>query len=187
MVVKFDTFEINPIHEGDAWKVCDLCVANEDRLKRYFPKTLEQNLNPTLSQLFVEKMIKQFEEKETFLFTLKHSDTRELAGLIYIKELDWTIKQGEFAYCIGYTFEGQGLMSKAIHQLSQHAFSILGLETLQIIAHKDNLPSVKLALNNDFKWIKTLANEFTPIGEQSLDMELYELYKQNTRKDLAGF
>ena len=32
---------------------------------------------------------------------LKH---RELAGLIYIKELDWTIKQGEFAYCLGSNF-----------------------------------------------------------------------------------
>tara|TARA_R110002049_G_scaffold118077_7_gene272036 strand:+ start:2188 stop:2745 length:558 start_codon:yes stop_codon:yes gene_type:complete len=184
MVAKFNDFEINPIHKGDAWKVCDLCVANADRLKRYFPKTLEQNLNPTLSQLFVEKMVKQFEDKETFLFTLKHSETRELAGLIYIKELDWNIKQGEFAYCIGYPFEGQGLMSKAIDKLSQHAFTNLGLETLQIIAHKDNLPSVKVALNNDFKWIKTLINEFTPIGEQPLDMELYE---QSTRKDLAGF
>lgn len=177
MVAKFNDFEINPIHNGDAWKVCDLCVANADRLKRYFPKTLEQNLNPTLSQLFVEKMAKQFEEKETFLFTLKHSETRELAGLIYIKELDWKIKQGEFAYCIGYTFEGQGLMSKAIDKLSQHAFNNLELETLQIIAHKDNFSSVKVALNNDFKWQRTLKNEFTPIVEQPLDMELYELYK----------
>jgi len=177
MVAKFNDFEINPIHKGDAWKVCDLCVANADRLKRYFPKTLEQNLNPTLSQLFVEKMVKQFEDKETFLFTLKHSETRELAGLIYIKELDWKIKQGEFAYCIGYPFEGQDLTSKAVNELSYYAFRNLGLETLQIIAHKDNLPSVKVALKNNFKWIKTLVNEFTPNGEAPLDMELYELYR----------
>ena len=177
MTAKFNGFEINPIHLGDAWKVCDFCISNADRLKRYFPKTLEQNLNPTLSQLFVEKMVKQFEENETFLFTLKHSETRELAGLIYIKELDWETKQGEFAYCIGYTFEGQGLTSKAVKMLSKHAFTDLGLETLQIIAHKDNLSSVKVALKNDFKWVKTLINEFTPIGESPLDMELYELYR----------
>lgn len=178
MVAQFDTFEINPIHEGDAWKVCDLCVSNSDRLKRYFPKTLEQNLNPTLSQLFVEKMVKEFENREVFLFTLKHSKTRELAGLIYIKELDWDKKQGEFAYCIGYTFEGQGLTSKAVSALSKYAFNDLGLETLQIISHKENLGSVKVAINNDFEWQKTLINEFTPTGEQPLDMELYELYNK---------
>jgi len=177
MIAQFDGFEINPIHSGDAWKICDLCVANADRFKRYFPKTLEQNLNPTLSQLFVDTNVKRFQNKEVFLFTLKHSETRELVGLIYIKELDWDKKQGEFAYCIGYTFEGQGLISKAVNALSKHAFNDLGLETLQIISHKDNLGSVKVAISNNFKWQKTLKNEYTPPGEQPLDMELYELYK----------
>jgi ribosomal-protein-alanine N-acetyltransferase len=177
MVTQFDGFEINPIHDGDAWKICDLMVANADRFKRYFPGTLAQNLNPTLSQLFTKKKGKQFHKKEEFLFTLKRSETRELAGLIYIKEVDLDKKQGEFAYCIGYTFEGQGLTSKAIKALSVYAFQTLGLETLQIIANKDNIPSVKVALNNNFEWQKTLKNEFTPPGEEPLDMELYELYK----------
>lgn len=177
MVAEFDGFEINPIHEGDAWKICDLMVANADRFKRFFPKTLEQNLNPTLSQLFVEKKKKAYRNKEEFLFTIKHSETRQLAGLVYIKELDWSIKQGEFAYCIGYTFEGQGLMSKSINALSNYAFEALGLKTLQIIVNKSNRSSVSVATKNDFEWIKTLKNGFTPPGEQPLDMEVYELYK----------
>ncbi|MCD2258157.1 GNAT family N-acetyltransferase [Psychroserpens luteolus] len=177
MIAQFDGFEINPIHEGDAWKTCDLMVANADRFKRYFPKTLEQNLNPTLSQFFVEKKAKQFQKKEEFLFTLKHSETRQLAGLIYIKELDWNKKQGEFAYCIGYPFKGQKLISKSINALSAYAFETLQLNTMQIIVNKNNTSSVKVAEHNGFKWIETLKNEFTPIGEQPLDMELYELYK----------
>mgnify|MGYP000398010516 CR=1 FL=1 len=87
-------------------------------VKRYFPKTLAQNLTPDLSKFFVEKKVKHFQLKEEFLFTLKNKESKELAGLIYIKELDWNKKQGEFAYCIGYTFKGQGLMIKAINKLS---------------------------------------------------------------------
>ncbi|MEN8885743.1 MAG: GNAT family protein [Winogradskyella sp.] len=177
MIAQFNGFEINAVHEGDAWKLCNFMIANTDRLKRYFPKTLEQNLNPTLSQLFVEKIVKQFENRDVFLFTLKHSETRELAGVIYIKELNWDKKQGEFAYCIGYTFKGQGLTSTAIKVLSKYAFNDLELETLQIIAHKNNLASVNVALKNNFKWQNTLKNEFTPTGEQPLDMELYELHR----------
>jgi len=177
MIAKFKMFEINPIHAGDAWKICNLMVANADRFKSYFPGTLAQNLNPTLSQLFVETKLKQFESKEEFLFTLKHSETRELVGLIYIKELDWDLKQGEFAYGIGYPFEGQGLTSKAITLLSEYAFNDLGLETLQIVAHKDNFGSVNVATKNNFTWQKTLVYEFTPVGRPPLDMELYELYK----------
>ncbi|TXE19017.1 GNAT family N-acetyltransferase [Psychroserpens burtonensis] len=177
MIAQFDGIEINAIHDRDAWKICDLMVANADRFKHYFPGTLAQNLNPTLSQLFVEKKIKQFHKKEEFLFTLTHSETRQLIGLIYIKEVNLDKKQGEFAYAIGNTFEGQGLTSMAIKRLSNYAFNTLGLKTLQIIAHKGNISSTKVALNNNFEWQKTLKNEFTPAGETPLDMELYELYK----------
>ena len=54
----------------------------------------------------------------------------------------------------------------------------LQLNTLQIIVHKDNIGSVKVAKNTNFKWIKTLKNEFTPNGEKPLDMELYELHNE---------
>ena len=88
MIAEFDGFEISPVNGGDTWKICDLMVSNADRFKRYFPKTLEQNLNPTLSQLFVDKKVKQFQNREEFLFTLKESETIVLAGLIYLKELN---------------------------------------------------------------------------------------------------
>ncbi|WP_299883878.1 GNAT family N-acetyltransferase [uncultured Lacinutrix sp.] len=177
MVIKFDSYYIDKIQEKDAWKLCDFMIINQDRFKRYFPKTLEQNLTPTLSKLFAEKKVKKFNLKEEFLFTVKEKETDALVGLIYIKELDWTIKQGEFAYCIGYQFEGKSITSTAVKELSKYAFEVLGIETLQIIAHKDNTSSVKVALNNSFIWQKTLKEEFTPTGEKPLDMELYELYK----------
>ena len=88
MITPFDGFEINPIHEGDAWKICDFAIINTDRLKRYFPKTLEQNLNPTLSLIYVENQVKAFQNKELFVFTLKQLETQKIVGLIIIKEVD---------------------------------------------------------------------------------------------------
>ena len=177
MLFDLDSYYIEPIKTQDAWNLCDFIVSNEDRLKRYFPKTLEQNLTPGLSKNFVQKKVKQFKLKEEFLFTLKEKETNQLAGLIYIKEIDSVKKQGEFAYCIGYPFEGKGLTTKAVKILSEYAFKDLSLKTLQIIAHKDNLASVKVAENCNFIWKKTLKKEFTPPGEIPLDMELYELYR----------
>ena len=49
MIAAFDGFEISAVHGGDAWKICDLMVANADRFKRYFPKTLEQKKAKILS------------------------------------------------------------------------------------------------------------------------------------------
>lgn len=176
MQLNFGSYYIIPIHPKDGWSLCNFCVTNEDRLKRYFPKTLEQNLTPDLSKIFVEKKAKQFETKQEFLFTIKENETNTLTGLVYIKELDWNKKQGEFAYCIDYNFEGKGVIKQAVNKLSNYAFKILGLETLQIIVHKTNIASVKVAENNNFTWIKTLNNAYTPPGEKPLDMELYEMY-----------
>ncbi|WP_339893997.1 GNAT family N-acetyltransferase [uncultured Algibacter sp.] len=178
MPLNIDSYHIIPIHPKDGWTVCNFSVANEDRLKHYFPKTLEQNLTPDLSNIFVAKMVKQFETKEEFLFTLRENESNKLVGLVYIKEVDWTKKQGEFAYCIDYSVEGKGLITEAVKQLSDYAFDTLGFKTLQIISHKSNIGSVKVAENNNFTWIKTLKNEFTPPGGKPLNMELYELYKK---------
>ncbi|WP_298497570.1 GNAT family protein [uncultured Algibacter sp.] len=178
MQLNFASYRITPIHPKDGWSLCSFAVTNEDRLKRYFPKTLEQNLTPNLSNIFVAKKAKQFEFEEEFLFTIKEIETHKLIGLVYIKEVNWTTKQGEFAYCIDYNFEGKGIITEAVKQLSDHAFENLGLQTLQIIAHKSNIGSLKVAKNNNFTHIKTLKNEHTPPGEQPLDMELFELYKE---------
>tara|TARA_R110000868_G_scaffold240846_4_gene495424 strand:+ start:3184 stop:3726 length:543 start_codon:yes stop_codon:yes gene_type:complete len=177
MPLSFGSYHITPIQPKDGWNICNFAVANEDRLKRYFPKTLEQNLTPDLSNIFVSKKVKQFEVKEEFLFTLREKKSDKLVGLFYIKEVDWTKKQGEFAYAIDYNIEGKGLTTEAIKRLSEYTFESLGLETLQIIVHKSNIGSLKVAENNNFTWIKTLNSEFTPRGEAPLNMELYELYK----------
>lgn len=178
MQLNFDSYHIIPIHPKDGWNICNFCVANEDRLKRYFPKTLEQNLTPDLSNIFTAKKAKQFEIKKEFLFIIKENESNNLVGLVYIKELNWETRQGEFAYCIDYNFEGKGIIQKAVKQLSDYAFETLSLKTLQIIVHKSNLGSIKVAENNNFTWIKTLKNEHIPPGEQPLNMELYELYKE---------
>ena len=176
MIVSFGSYFIGGIQEKDAWPICDFVVANEDRLKRFFPQTLSQNLTPTLAKSFVEKKVKQFLANEEFVFLIKEKKSLNLVGIIYIKELDWNTKQGEFAYCIGYQYEGKGLITKSIKLLSDYAYKTLGLKTLQIIAHKENSASIKVATKNNFSWKETLIKEYTPPNEESLDMELYELH-----------
>jgi len=175
MHLDFKTYFVEPIAEKDAWKLCNFIVANSERLKRYFPKTLEQNLTPDLSRNFVAKKTKEFNDKEEFLFKLIEKKNRTIIGLVYIKELDWDKKQAELAYCIGYQHEGKGWVSTAVKALSEFAFDTLGLKTLQIIVHKTNAGSLKVATKCGYTWQRTLLEEHTPLGENALDMELFEL------------
>ena len=175
MIATFAEYTIEPIHEKYTWRICDLMVANTDRFKRYFPQTLAQNQNPELSQSFVNEKVRQFERKEEFLFVIKEKTNRRVIGLAYIKELDWKAKEAELAYCIGYTHEGKGIITKTVKALSKYAVNDLNLETLRIIAHKSNLGSIKVAEKCGYLWKATLKKEHTPPGEAPLDMELYVL------------
>ncbi|ADV48946.1 GNAT family N-acetyltransferase [Cellulophaga sp. E16_2] len=171
-----EIYTIEPIAIKDSWRLCNFAVANADRLKRYFPKTLAHNLTPNLSEVFVSQKVKELEAKTEFLFTLKEKETRTIIGLIYVKKIDKALKQAELAYCIGYDYEGKGIISKTVRYISNWAHEELGLTILQIITHKTNIGSVKVAENNKYTWIKTLPKEHTPPNEAPLDMELYELH-----------
>lgn len=175
MFLEFKDFYLDPIHDKYAWRICDFCAINEERLKRFFPKTLEENLTPDLSKYFVERKIKAFEAKEEFLFVLKGKANHSIIGLIYLKELDWQKKQGELAYAISYQAEGKGYMTETINALSDWALKKLQLKTLQIITHKSNIGSVRVAEKCGYIWKGILSAEHTPPGELPLDMELYEL------------
>jgi ribosomal-protein-alanine N-acetyltransferase len=176
MLLDFNQYYIEPIAEKDAWKLCDFIISNTERLKRFFPKTLEENLTPDLSRIFVAKKESEFNAKEELLFKLKEKKNRTIIGLVYIKELDWGKKKAELAYCIAYQFEGMGIITNAVKVLSEYAFETLGLNSLQIIVHKTNPGSIKVAEKCGYNWQRTLLKEHTPPGEKALDMELYELY-----------
>jgi len=172
-----DVLHICKINKNDAWNTCDFVAVNEDRLALFFPKTREQNLTPDLSKRFTTLKEKQFESREEFLFVLRVNESKKIFGFVYIKELHWDILQGEFGYAIDYSLEGKGIISKIVKELSSYAFETLKLNTLQIITHKTNIGSVKVAEKCGFVWVKTLKNEFAPKGKDPMDMELYELYK----------
>ena len=152
-----------------------MMLLNFVNFKRYFPITLAKNNSLETSLNFIEEKAKQNESKSEFTFGIKDILNSKIAGLIIIKKINWETKQGEFAYCISSEYENKGWMSKAILLTSLYGFEFLGFEKIQIIAHKTNIGSCKVAEKSGFVWKKTLLNEYTPPNESPLDMELYEL------------
>ncbi|PKP17153.1 MAG: N-acetyltransferase [Bacteroidetes bacterium HGW-Bacteroidetes-23] len=171
-----ETFILELLNPFDANQLHLFMSENLERLKRYLPVTLSSNSTLEKTKEYITSKSKEIEEKINFTYTIRDKVNQQLAGLIILKKIDWDKKQGEFAYCIGSQFEGKGLTSFAVREMTKFAFDELGLKTLQIISHKTNLGSIKVAENNGFVWQRTLLNEFTPTNESPLDMELYELY-----------
>ena len=176
--LNIENYILDKLKSTDANQLYQFLYDNKERLKLFFPVTLEMNSSLEKTKDYISIKNKEIEERTNFTLAIRDKNKEEIAGLIIIKKIDWDKKQGEFAYCIGSEFEGKGLTSFAVKEMTNFAFENLGLKTLQIIAHKTNLCSVKVAENNGFVWQSTLQNEFTPTNETPLDMELYELYNE---------
>ncbi|MBO3096676.1 GNAT family N-acetyltransferase [Gelidibacter pelagius] len=174
MIYSSDLFTISLLKPKDALQLNKLLVSNTDRFIRFLPKTLEENTTLESTRNYIQRKTKSAEKRNEFVFIIHDKHSIDIIGMIILKNLDWKAKQGEFAYCIGKRFKGKGLMSKAIKATSNYVIKNLGLETLQILSHKTNLPSINTAIRSGFKWQGTLKDEFKPLNEAPLDMELFE-------------
>jgi ribosomal-protein-alanine N-acetyltransferase len=176
-----EDFIIDQLKSNDANQLHQFMVDNKERLQRYFPVTLSSNATPEKTAEYIIIKNNEIVEKSNFTFSIRNKKLQEIAGLIILKKIDWDKKQGELAYCIGSEYEKKGVTTFAVKEMSQFAFDELGLRTLQIISHKTNLGSVKVAENNGYLWQRTVPNEFTPTNEKPLDMELYESIKETLK------
>lgn len=172
-----DQFSLNPLEVSDAKSLHELMVSNAERIGLFLPVTLSQNKSFADTEAYISRKIDENVAKSKFTFTIKEDTSNVVAGLVILKNIDYQTKQGEFAYCLGDAFKGQGLMSKSVKTFLEFAVQELGLKKFQIITHVSNISSVKVATNNGFSWVKTLIGEFKPKDRAQLDMELYELKK----------
>lgn len=168
-------FSIDPLQPTDANQLYQFMVDNTDRLSYYFPKTLAGNSTLEETRRYIGLKQKEIQDKTNYTFAIRQKGTGTIAGLVILKKIDWHKQQGELAYCIGAAFEKKGFTTFAVSQMKAFVFDRLSLNTIQIIAHKTNIGSIKVATNNGFTWQRTLPNEFTPTNELPLDMELYEV------------
>ena len=159
--------------------------SNRQYLKRYFPVTIEENKSTKDSKAYVINKIKRRKDKKEYVFTLKLSEENRINGLVIIKELKWDLGRAELAYCIDNEFRNLGWTTIAVQKILYFTFETLGLSVIEILSHKTNNPSIRVAEKCGFKWVRTLKESFKPPGEEYLDMELYE--KTNEGKILPVY
>lgn len=168
-------FSLEPLTIEDASSLHHLMISNTERFGLYLPKTLAQNSTLEKSQSYISRKNQEHIDKAQFTFAIKEKLSNAIAGLIILKNIVNKIQQAEFAYGIGANYGGLGLTSKAVSKVIDFANRELKLNKFQIIVHKTNIGSVKVAVKNNFTWSETLTAKFTPKGQKPLDMELYEL------------
>lgn len=184
MQIVLSEYCLEAIAQKYAWPLCNFIVANKDRLKHYFPKKVQENLNRTLSQLFTTKKERVFLKGEEYLFTVNPKLKRKIIGLIYDKILHKNPIEGKLAYWVGYPYQGKGLTSLFVSHILKWAYSKLGLECVKSIVHKSNSASIRIAEKHGFEWQRTLAKEHRTANGAVLDMECLTHYAYYQSKSI---
>lgn len=174
-----DPFTLETLTIADAPGLHALMNSNKNIFKRFFPITLAQNKTIEASVKYILDKNDQRKSKTEFTFGIKSKTNNTIVGLLILKNLNWGFKRGELAYCIDEIYQGRGWITKAIMKITSFALNDLGLKTLEIIVHKENRASMRVAEKCGFLWKETLLKAYTPLIEKSLDMELYEKSDEN--------
>lgn len=104
---------------------------------------------PDLSRDELEYMIKTFmalgEQDNTYMFYVFDGMTNQIVGVAFINQINRTHQIGNLGYVVRSSRTGEGIATEAARLVAQYGFEKLGLQRIEIVVHKDNSPSLKVA------------------------------------------
>ncbi len=151
----------------DADAAHSLMVINSLSFKRFFPKTMEQNLRLESTKGYISRKIKENILRSEITYGIKPT-SGTLAGLVILKNFDRERNSPEIAYCIGPRSAGKGLATQAVIKFTQDMFGLRGLKTITAHIHATNVPSIRVARKSGFIHTRTLKKSYSPPGEEPI-------------------
>lgn len=172
-----DLVLLEPRHAGMLYAVVD---ENRAHLRRWLP-WVDATRSVADSAAFIQLCLGQFARTEALTVALFTQGA--LAGSIGYHPIDWSNRRTSLGYWIAASFQGRGLMTRAVRALTTHAFLSFGLHRMEIRAAVENTRSRQVAERAGFRpegtcrgaeWLNdrfvdhavygVLATEWNPLG-----------------------
>ena len=104
---------------------------------------------PDLSRDESEHMIKAFialwEQDNAYVFYILDGTNKQIVGIAAINQIYRLHQIGNLAYIVRTSRTGEGIATEAARLVAQYGFEKLGLQRIEIVVHKDNIASLKVA------------------------------------------
>lgn len=158
------------LETADAEELQALIGANRDRLARWMPWALEEDLEAT--RAFIALTRQQVADDDGFQAAIV--DGARIAGVVGFHGVDWTHRTTCIGYWLGAEHEGRGLMTRAVRALVDHAFGAWRLNRVEIRAAPENARSQAVAERLGFTREGTL-RETDRVGDRYLDSVVFSM------------
>jgi ribosomal-protein-serine acetyltransferase len=179
MELDFDTFKLRPFRVGDHRSFFDLIENNRERLSKYFPATVRSTTTPAATQQYITEKIMLAEKLEFISFVIVSSEHRGILGLIFLKNIDWSIPKSEMGFFIDRGFEGKGIISRGVWVVTNYALKNLKINKLYMRVGEDNPGSRRVAEKCGFALEGKLKNDFKSYDGSLLDVYYYGITPQD--------
>src|ERR1043165_8861196 len=137
----FDNYSIRLASEADAAGFFRLVDENRKRLENGFAGTLSKTKTLSDTETFMKEKVRQMSEKKYYPFLLIDSNSKNIIGVIDVKNIDWNIPKAELGCFLDQHYTSKGISKKALKLVIGHLFSEYKFEKLFLRTAPDNTPA----------------------------------------------
>jgi ribosomal-protein-serine acetyltransferase len=163
-----DDCHLRMLEEGDAQELSDLIDANRDHLARWMPWAASQTVEGTLE--FIRATRRQFAGNDGFQAVIVRGG--RIVGVCGFHAVNWPHRSTSIGYWLDEREQGQGIMTRSVRALVDHALSAWRLNRVEIRAAPENRRSRAIPERLGFREEGVL-KEAERVGERHLDSVVY--------------
>ena len=171
--MNFDHYSLRLLQLGDLDPYFEMVQRNRKRLTDHFVGTVSRTKTLEEAQEFVEEMIRHTISNTYFPYVIIDESDNRIIGFIDLKNIDWSIPKTQIGFYIDESYEGKGIISKALQQIIDYCFNEKGFEKLFMQIHPENMAAQKVAEKCGFELEGTIRKDYKTPSGQLVDLLYY--------------
>ena len=124
-------------------------LRSDDNVNKYIERKKATSIEDAYR--FIEMIAKNVSNNETLLWAIELKQTHAFAGTVLLWNINKEKDEIELGYELLPAYHGKGIMQEAIEVVLRFAFDSLKFSSVVAIAHKENIPSLKVLQRNNFE------------------------------------
>ncbi|MDT0558648.1 GNAT family protein [Ichthyenterobacterium sp. W332] len=171
--MNFQQYSISLLDSSQGEQLFSLIANNRSRLEDFFAGTVSktETLEATIAYSKVIEM--RIAEKSYFPFMIIDTNTNQFAGLVDVKNIDWSIPKAELGAFIDTHYESKGIVTEATRLVIDYIVEQYGFKKLLCRAAPVNKGSIRVILKNGFELEGTIRRDYKTTKGEVVDLNYY--------------
>jgi ribosomal-protein-serine acetyltransferase len=161
-------WQLRVLEEADAEDLYGAVDANRDHLARWLPWAAGQTLEGTLA--FIRSTRRQLSNNDGFQTAIVEDG--RIIGMVGFHGVSWDHRSTSIGYWLAEAAQGRGIMTSAVRDLADYAFTVWELNRVEIRAAVDNTRSRSIPERLGFRQEGVLRNAEL-VGDRYVDHAVY--------------